>query len=129
MNLNKDRLTLLGGAGLAAGLGAGLMYLLDPEGGRQRRALAREKCLHAAKTSGKAVSKATKGLVAEAGSKLRLGGRKNGNGAVADLQNEPALSGELASHGDSLHHSDLLPHDQHRESPALRQEPFKPVLS
>lgn len=128
MNLNRDRLTLLGGAGLAAGLGAGLMYLLDPQGGRQRRALAREKCAHAAKTSGKAVGKATKGLISGAGSKLRLKGRKNGNGLGTDL-NGPSLSSELASHGDSLHHSDLLPHDQRRETPALHQEPFKPVLS
>ncbi len=35
----KDQLTLLGGVGL----GAGLMYLLDPSGGGQRRALVRNK--------------------------------------------------------------------------------------
>ncbi|HEV2845156.1 MAG TPA: BON domain-containing protein [Thermoanaerobaculia bacterium] len=242
--MNKDRLTLLGSAGLGAGLGAGLMYLLDPQGGRQRRALAKDKCVHAAKTSGKAMSKAsrdlgnrTKGLIAGAGSRLHRGdvddlvladrvrskmgrvvsdpsaiivtsyegrvtlsgtvpaseagkllpkvqkvkgvkgvdnhlyllgtegdassvqegrasflrrnrvgaalgaaglgllaslrrGKDAGNGTgVADLQNEPAASSELASHGDSLHHNDLLAHDRSLESPALQEDPLQPVLS
>ena len=279
--MNKDRLTLLGSAGLGAGLGAGLMYLLDPQGGGRRRALAKDKCVHAAKTSGTAVGKAsrdlgnrTKGLIAGAGSKLRRGdvddlvladrvrskmghivsdpsaiivtsfegrvtlsgtvpareaskllpkiqkmkgvkgvdnhlyvlgaegdlsslnegrvsflrrnlapasriaagtcgsalalaglkwrdrvgaalgavglgllagglgkldakrlaslrrdkGAGTGTG-VADLHNEPAVSSELASHGDSLHHNDLLPHDKKLESPALQEDPFQPVLS
>lgn len=69
-------LTLLGGVGL----GAGLMYLLDPDGGRRRRALARDKAVHGLKVSGKAlrrtsvdVGNRTRGLVAGAGSLLRKG--------------------------------------------------------
>lgn len=72
----RDQLTLLGGVGL----GAGLMYLLDPEGGGRRRALARDKCVHSLKASGKALRKTsadlgnrTRGLVAEAGSLLHKG--------------------------------------------------------
>lgn len=70
----RDQLTLLGGVGL----GAGLMYLLDPEGGRRRRAVARDKTVHGLKVSGRALRKTsvdvgnrTKGLVAKAGSGLR----------------------------------------------------------
>lgn len=72
----RNPLTLLGGVGL----GAGLMYLLDPEGGRRRRALARDKAVHGLKVSGKALRRTsvdlgnrTRGLVAEAGSLLRKG--------------------------------------------------------
>ena len=72
----RNPLTLLGGVGL----GAGLMYLLDPDGGRRRRALARDKAVHGFKASGKALRRTsadlgnrTRGLVAEAGSLLRKG--------------------------------------------------------
>jgi BON domain-containing protein len=72
----RNPLTLLGGVGL----GAGLMYLLDPEGGRRRRALARDKAVHGLKVSGKALRKTsadvgnrTRGLVAGAASRLRKG--------------------------------------------------------
>lgn len=72
----RNPLTLLGGLGL----GAGLMYLLDPDGGRRRRALARDKAVHGLKVSGRALRKTsvdvgnrTRGLVAEAGSRLRQG--------------------------------------------------------
>ena len=40
MNTSTGRWALLGGG---AGLGAGLMYLLDPDAGRKRRAVARDK--------------------------------------------------------------------------------------
>lgn len=72
----RDQMTLLGGVGL----GAGLMYLLDPDGGGRRRALCRDKAVHGLKVSGKAlrktsidVSNRTRGLVANAGSLLRKG--------------------------------------------------------
>ena len=76
--MDKQKWSLVGTAGLGVGVGAGLMYLLDPQGGRGRRALARDKSLSALKQGGKAAAKTsrhlgnkTKGLVAEAGSKLR----------------------------------------------------------
>jgi len=54
------------------------MYLLDPERGRSRRALARDKSVSALKQGGKAAARTsrhlgnkTKGLVARTGSKLR----------------------------------------------------------
>jgi hypothetical protein len=69
----KHRLSLLGGVGL----GAGLMYLLDPDGGRRRRALARDKAVHGMKAGGRSLRKTsvhlgnkTKGLVAKASSHL-----------------------------------------------------------
>lgn len=68
--------------GSGAGIGAGLMYLLDPQGGKQRRVAARDKAVHACSVSGQAVRKTSvdlanrsRGLVARAGSRLR------GNGA------------------------------------------------
>jgi len=48
--LNKG-LWVLGGLGL----GAGLMYLFDPERGKQRRALLRDKCVHAYNQTGQTV--------------------------------------------------------------------------
>lgn len=64
--------------GSGAGIGAGLMYLLDPQGGKQRRVAARDKAVHACSVSGQAVRKTSvdlanrsRGLVASAGSRLR----------------------------------------------------------
>ena len=37
-----------------AGLGAGLMYMLDPQGGRRRRALAKDQAVKAARRTQKA---------------------------------------------------------------------------
>jgi hypothetical protein len=76
--MNKQQWSLLGSAGLGAGLGAGLMFLLDPQAGGRRRALARDKTLHLLKQGGEAARKTsrdlgnrTRGLVAETSSKLR----------------------------------------------------------
>lgn len=41
----------------AAGMGAGLMYLLDPDRGKRRRALLRDKVTHAAKVASEATGK------------------------------------------------------------------------
>lgn len=60
----KQHWALLGGG---AGLGAGLMYLLDPEGGRRRRAAARDK----ANRAGRDLAGRSRGLISTAGSKLR----------------------------------------------------------
>lgn len=60
MNKPTNRqLALLGGG---AGLGAGLMYLLDPQGGNQRRTLARDKAKQAYTASSGAVRKSATGL-------------------------------------------------------------------
>jgi hypothetical protein len=74
----KEKWSLVGSAGIGAGVGAGLMYLLDPQGGRGRRAVAKDKSVSALKKGGQAAAKTsrhlgnkTKGLIAEAGSKLR----------------------------------------------------------
>jgi hypothetical protein len=90
--MNRQNWTLLGTIGLGAGLGAGLMYLLDPQGGRGRRALARDKAVSKLKTgSESALSKSrhlsnrTKGLVSVAGSKLRRNKKDDDLLAVRDL--------------------------------------------
>ena len=76
--MDRQKWTLMGSAGAGAGLGAGLMYLLDPQGGRRRRAVARDKAASALNKGGDAVKKTsrdlgnrTKGLVAQVGSRLR----------------------------------------------------------
>lgn len=66
------------GVALGAGLGAGLMYLLDPERGNRRRALVRDQLVHTGKRTGKALRGATsdltnrsKGLVYELRRQMR----------------------------------------------------------
>ncbi|HTG35834.1 MAG TPA: BON domain-containing protein [Thermoanaerobaculia bacterium] len=85
----NNKWSLVGSAGIGAGLGAGLMYLLDPQGGRGRRAVARDKSVSALKNGGKAAAKTsrhlgnkTKGLVAQAGSKLRRSDLANDGAAL-----------------------------------------------
>jgi len=76
---NKEKWSLVGSAGVGVGLGAGLMYLLDPQGGRGRRAVARDKSFSALKKGGTVAAKTsrhlgnkTKGLIADAGTKPRM---------------------------------------------------------
>jgi hypothetical protein len=73
----KQALGVLGGAGL----GAGLMYVLDPDKGERRRALVRHKANRVLRKGGKAARKTSRDLgkqarvlIVEAGSKLREGG-------------------------------------------------------
>ena len=80
--MDTRKLGLLGSVGAGAGLGAGLMYLFDPEEGRRRRSLARDKAVHSLKKGSRVALRTsrdlgnrTKGLVAEAGSRLRRRGR------------------------------------------------------
>ena len=68
----------LGGIGLGAGLGAGLMYLLDPDRGSRRRAIARDKITSAVNRTGQAIGEKSRdlrnrarGIAAETGSLLR----------------------------------------------------------
>ncbi len=55
--MNKDQVFLCG-----LGLGAGLMYLFDPDRGRRRRALMRDQVVHALNASGDAISKTSRDL-------------------------------------------------------------------
>ena len=79
--MDKQTWNLVGSAGVGAGLGAGLMYLFDPQGGGRRRAVARDKTVSALHKGGDALRKTSrdlgnrsKGLVAEASSRLRRNG-------------------------------------------------------
>jgi hypothetical protein len=74
----KEKWSLAGTAGVGLGLGAGLMYLLDPQGGRGRRAAARYKSVSALKKGGQVAAQTsrdlgnrTKVLISDAGTKLR----------------------------------------------------------
>ncbi len=58
----KKTSTLWKGLGLGAGIGAGLMFLLDPDRGRRRRALARDKAIHLAKSTEKTVGARSRDL-------------------------------------------------------------------
>ena len=71
--MTKQQWTLLSGLGL----GAGLMFLLDPERGRRRRALVRDKAVHYGKVTGRTLRGTSKhlsnkrhGLAAEVKGKL-----------------------------------------------------------
>ena len=78
--MDRQQLGLLGSVGVGAGLGAGVMYLLDPQQGGRRRALARGKAVHALKKGGHVARRTardlgnrTKGLLAETRSRLHRG--------------------------------------------------------
>lgn len=82
---------LLGGIGI----GAAIMYALDPQGGRRRRAMARDKAVSLAKETGKAVGARSrdlgnraKGVAAEVRSVLAGKGTGKGNGGDATARAE-----------------------------------------
>jgi len=54
--------TILWSAGIGAGLGAGAMYLLDPDRGRRRRSLIREKAGATARVAQRAAGRVTRDL-------------------------------------------------------------------
>jgi hypothetical protein len=106
--MDRQTWNLVGSAGVGAGLGAGLMYLLDPQGGRRRRAVARDKTVSALNKGGDAVRKTsrdlgnrTKGLVAKAGSRLR----RNGDAEVDDQVLRDRVRSKL---GRALSHASAL---------------------
>jgi hypothetical protein len=124
LSMDREKWTLVGSLGLGLGLGAGLMYLLDPQGGRGRRAQARDKAVSQLKKGGSAalstskhLGNRTKGLVHGTTSKLRFG-RKAEEDPQANLASLPTVAADLShgangSHADSLHHTpDLEPQFQ-----------------
>lgn len=103
MAINKQQAGLLGSAGLGAGLGAGLMYLLDPQSGKGRRTVAKDKTVSALKQGKSAVGKKSrhlgnrgKGLVLGAASKLR-----KGHADDQELHEEVEGAAELKGNGAS----------------------------
>lgn len=88
---------------VGVGLGAALMYLLDPERGRRRRALLRDKLVSASNKTADVASKTardlrnrTQGLIAETGSALGVTGRGRESGDAVQ-QGGQALSGEAGA--------------------------------
>lgn len=97
----KDQMALLGGVGL----GAGLMYLLDPVGGGGRRALVRNKSVNGVKAGGQALgrtcrhmSNRTLGLAAKAGSRLR---RDDASDSVLEARVRSKM-GRAVSHASAI---------------------------
>jgi osmotically-inducible protein OsmY len=101
MHMNRDGWMLLGGVAL----GAGMMYMLDPDRGRRRRSLARDKfvaagnktSLYAGKLSRDLTNRA-QGLAAEARSRFR-------SEQVSDEVLVDRVKAELGRH--SIHHRAL----------------------
>lgn len=48
--------------GVGLGIGTGMMYLLDPDRGRRRRALLRDKCVSATRKTGEGIETAARDL-------------------------------------------------------------------
>ncbi len=83
----RSAFTLLVGAGL----GAAVMYMLDPRTGARRRALARDKAVHGLKLAGRWSNRKVRnsfnraaGMTAEIRSYLRLHSRSVNDAALAD---------------------------------------------
>ena len=114
------------------GVGAALMYVLDPERGRRRRALARDKAVSIAAKTGDMVAKRSrdianraKGVAAEARSVFE---REDGEGA--DQSRDQGYSGGAnfsssesrgASGGEDQHESRQMSGDQGR-APRIEEE-------
>src|SRR5690606_24938145 len=88
-----------------AGLGAGLMYLLDPDTGRRRRALTRDRLVHATHVAGHAAGAAGRDLAHRAaGAAARIRGRVK-HEEVDDtvlVERVRARLGHLVSHPGAL---------------------------
>ena len=87
----KKTSTLWKGIGVGAGIGAGLMFLLDPDRGRRRRALARDKAIHLAKSTEKIVGARSRDLgnrASGAASRIRSLIRREAASAPADRNGE-----------------------------------------
>ena len=91
-----------GGAVLTGlGVGAGLMYFLDPERGRRRRALVKDKLAHSAHVSAGAMGTATRDLAHRASgaiARARSTLRQRPVDDVVLVERVRAQLGRLASH-------------------------------
>ncbi|HEX7085291.1 MAG TPA: BON domain-containing protein [Vicinamibacterales bacterium] len=89
-----------------AGLGAGLMYLLDPDAGRRRRALTRDRLIRATHVAGHAAGAAGRDLAHRAsGAVARIRGRAKKHERVDDtvlVERVRARLGHLVSHPGAL---------------------------
>ncbi len=80
--MEKQHWTLLGGVGL----GAGLMFLLDPDQGRRRRALMRDKAVHSVNVTGTALRKTSRDVGNRArGLAARVEGRVHSDRASEEV--------------------------------------------
>lgn len=87
---------------LAAGAGAGLMYLLDPQGGRRRRALLKDKTRHGANVAGDKVSATASDLGNRArGLTVETMGRLRGEEPLPDDKLAKRVRSELGHHTDA----------------------------
>jgi gas vesicle protein len=89
----KKTSTLWKGIGVGAALGAGLMFLLDPDRGRRRRALARDKAIHLAKSTEKIVAARSRDLgnrASGAASRIRSTIRGEAASARVERNEDPA---------------------------------------
>ncbi|HUP42032.1 MAG TPA: BON domain-containing protein, partial [Thermoanaerobaculia bacterium] len=107
----RVRPTTIVTSALALGAGAGLMYLLDPQGGRRRRALLKDKARHGAHEAGDKVSAVAtdvgnraRGLTKEAVGRLR-------NEELTDEQLAQRVRSTLGHHTDHAGAIEVLVHD------------------
>ena len=107
----RVRPTTIVTSALALGAGAGLMYLLDPQGGRRRRALLKDKARHSAHEAGDKVSAVAtdvgnraRGLTKEAVGRFR-------NEELTDEQLAQRVRSTLGHHTDHAGAIEVMVHD------------------
>ncbi|MEZ0227179.1 MAG: BON domain-containing protein, partial [Planctomycetota bacterium] len=91
---------------LSVGTGAGLMYLLDPERGRRRRALLRDKAAHGAREVRRALGLASRDLVNRSRGVVAEVRHKIESGDADDdvlIERVRARIGHVASHPHAIH--------------------------
>lgn len=99
--LGKRRRTQKGLLLAGLGLGAGIMYLLDPDRGARRRALVRDQAIHAARRTAVVVDKGARDLEHRARGALIEARARHSNRAVLDdvlVERVRARLGHLVSH-------------------------------